>query len=345
MKNIGIGLDINTSSINVIQLDVQRNDFVLRSYGSAVNTPKGMLSESLFDQEQMADKIRETVAESKPFGKNVNIALADNQVFTKVIDMPFLSEKELSTAIFWEAEQYIPAQLNTMTLDWHVLQRDDKNQGGRMQVLLVAAPTMLIKKYQSIMEMAGLSINAIETEILSVVRAVVSGEHFPSSLVIHIGSFYTSFAIIQNDIIIFTYSFPMGGTAMNRAIASDFGFTVEQAEEYKKIYGLTDQSLGGKIGKAIEPVLASIIAEVKKALIFYNDKFKNQSQLSQVLLTGNSVKLPGIDVYFVKHIGIETVIVNPWVAHNIQQVPQDLMDNGPAFSVAVGLALRDYENE
>lgn len=344
MKNFVFGLDIGITTMRVSWFDFDKKTI---KYLSAFSTPtplKGMASESPFDHQEMAAAINKLVIDAKISTNNVSVALPENKVYTKVIDMPNLSEKELSSAIYWEAEQYIPAPLETMTLDWSILRKPKNNDpANKMQVLLVAAPIQLIKRYQSILELAGLSVAGIETEILSVIRSVVVNGQCPTTLIMNIGALSTSLSIVQNGSIVFTYIIPLGGIALTRAIASDFGFALPQAEEYKKTYGLMDRDFGGKISNAIQPVLSSMAAEVKKAINFYNDKYKNESPIVQLLLTGGSATLAGIDAYFVQNVGVETVIGNPWKMLNIQGVPAEMETRGPEFAVSIGLALKEYE--
>src|SRR3989338_7818651 len=92
-----------------------------------------------------------------------------------------------------------------------VLKRPQKAVGSeKMQILMVGAPTMLVNKYQKILSMAGLSVNALETESLSIIRALVLSENFPSSLIVNIGSVSTSLTIIRDGIMIFIFSIPIG---------------------------------------------------------------------------------------------------------------------------------------
>ncbi len=344
MKNAIFGLDIGITTMKVAWLDIDKKNVRYLSSNLVPTPTKGMTSESPFDQQEMAAAINRLVVEAKISTNNVSIALPENRVYTKVIDMPVLSDKEFSSAIYWEAEQYIPASLDTMTLDWTILRKPENNDPAKkMQVLLVAAPTTVIKRYQTILELAGLSVVGIDTEILSVIRSVVATDNFPTTLIMNIGALTTSFSIVQNGIILFTYIAPFGGIALTRAIAADFGFALPQAEEYKKIYGLSDKNFGGKISTAIRPVLSSIVAEVKKAITFYNDKYKNESPISQLLLTGGSAMLSGLSGYFVQNVGLETVIGNPWKMLNIQGVPKELESRGCEFAVSIGLALKDYE--
>lgn len=343
MKSTAFGLDIGTTSLKLVWLDREKDAYSHISSMSVATPAQGMQSESPFDQQEMAQLINKVVIDAKVTTDNVNIALPENHVFTKVIDMPVLSDKELNSAIYWEAEQYVPAALDTMALDWSILQKPASAlPEDKMQVLLVAAPLNLIKRYQTILELAGLTIVSIETEVLSAVRGVIASDKSLTSLLVSIGALSTSLAIVQKGLIIFNYSVPLGGLAMTRAIAADFGLTPVQAEEYKRVYGMSDKNFGGKLGKAIEPILTAIFSEIKKAISFYSDKYKN-APISQVLLTGGGALLPGITLYFAQNLSIETLIANPWKMKNISGVPQPVEAKGPEYTVAVGLALKEYE--
>lgn len=343
MKSKSFGLDIGTSSMKAVWVDSQGGGkYSLIAVGSFPTPVKGMLSESPLDQEEVAGAIKRLVHDAKIKTNSVNISLADNQVYTRVIEMPMLSEKELESAIYWEAEQYIPAPLPTLTLSKMILGTTKSPTGdSKMQVLLVAAPTTLIERYSKICEMAGLTVSSIETEMISVIRSVTMNRETPISILVHIGTLSTSLAILENNIVIFTYSIPIGGLAINRAIASDFGFSLPQAEEYKKTYGLLDKNFGGKIGKAIEPILLSMITEIKKALTFYTQRSNNQQIINQLILTGGSAKLPGLDRFFVQNSGLETIIINPWIQMDIKNVEKGALDNGPDYAIAIGLSLKD----
>lgn len=340
MKNKAFGLDIGKNTMKAVWLETLEKGFHLEAAITSVTPEKGMLSESPLDQEEIAQAIKTMVNEAGISTKYVNIALPENQVYTRVIEMPILSDKELESAIYWEAEQYIPVPLSTITLDYKVLHRPQTAQEGtRMDILLAGAPTALIDKYEKILTLAGLTITSVETEILSVIRAIVTQENFPASVIAHMGATSTSLAIVKKGQLAFTYSIPTGGNAITRAIASDFAFSLQQAEEYKKIYGLSSENLGGKIGQAASPVLSLMVAEVRKALAFYAQKYPSDP-IRQVILSGGGAKLPGLTTFFTNEIGLETTIANPWKILVAQEVPQDIIDNASSYAISVGLAIR-----
>lgn len=344
MKNKPFGLDIGTSTMKAIWLSEDAGKLSLKTIAQATTPERGILSESPFDQQTMAGAIKKLADDAKITTQNVNISLPESQVYIRVIEMPVISDSELALAIYWEAEQYIPVPLQTITLDWTIIKRPPTNaMGEKMTVLLVGSPTGLLDKYQKILTMAGFSINILETEILSTIRPLITDELSPTSLVIHIGALSTSFAIVQQGSIVFVYSVATGGIALSRAIASDFGFTIEQAEQYKNTYGIARHSAGEKIGKATEPVLMSIAAEVKKGIAFYTEKYKNEKSIVQIILSGTNAKVPGMDLFFAQNCGIETVIANPFLRLGINNIPKEVLDHAPEYTIAVGLAMRDYE--
>jgi type IV pilus assembly protein PilM len=342
ISNKSIGLDIGLSKIKAVSLERQNNAFVLSSFSVMPSPPKGILSESPLDEQDMAAAIKKTVDSLKASVKNVNVALSDTQVYTKVIDMPVLSDKELSLAIYWEAERHIPVALSTITLVWNVLKRPANASGNeKMQVLMVGAPTHLISKYQKILQMANLTLNSIETETLAIVRALVT-PNLPPTIIVSIGSINTSLAIIKDGILVLTYSIPTGGNAITRSIEEDFGITLSESEEYKKTYGYTREGEGGqKVGKATEPILASILLEVRKVIAFYFQKYKDGSVVSQILLSGSTAHLPGIDLFFAENLSIETIVANPWKILGDKPLPPQVANLTSDFTIALGLAMRD----
>lgn len=339
--NNSFGLDIGSSTVKAVYLQKENALIKFKSSIVAQTPAKGMLSEASLDQEEIAQTIRQMMLDAKIPVHNVHLALSDNHVFSKVVEMPLLSDKELASAIYWEAEQHIPVPLSTINLDWKVLRRNiDDPVSPQMQVLLVGAPLSILNKYNKVFELAGVNIESLETETLSVVRALVTSADYPNSLLVNIGSLGTSIAIVQKGSLVFLYAIPLGGTAMNRSIAAEFGFSSLQAEEYKKTYGIDEENFGGKIKEAVEPILMSLVMEIKKAISYYIDKYKEDHPIKQIVLSGGTARLPGIVPVFVQQTGIETVLANPWKSLAIQNVPQELVDAGPEFTISIGLALK-----
>ena len=81
--------------------------------------------------------------------------------------------------------------------------------------------------------------------------------------------------------------------------------------------------------------------EIKKALAFYSQKYKDDAIIQQVLLSGGTAKLPGIDLFFAENLGIETVVAAPWKIFANQQIPPEVLNGTADYTIALGLAMRD----
>ncbi len=337
------GLDIGSAQIKAVELTSINKSHQLTNVGIYPTPPRSTLSELSSDQEALADSIKKLVEGARIGTPNVVVALPESQIFTRVIEMPPLSDKELASAIHWEAEQYIPMPLNEVSFIWQVLSRPKQPvPGSKMEVLFVAAPLTLIAKYNKILEMADLKPIRIETEILAIVRSLTAkATDSVTTLIASIGASTTDLCIVRNGIISFTRSVATGGVAFTRAVASELNLEIDQAEEYKKTYGLLEDQLDGKIFNALRPILNVVVEEIRRALAFHQGK-QPDDPIRRVVLCGGSAKLPGIVVYLASALGLETQIGDPWL--NIKKDEKSLahlMADAPLFAVATGLAAKE----
>lgn len=335
-----VGLDIGSTTIKVVELEQNGRNSKLTAVGLSAAPPKGLSSEASFDQLALSDAIKKTCADAKISVKTVNVALPESLIFTRVIEMPVLSEKELASAIRWEAEQYVPLPLSKVILDYQVMQ-SMQGTGGRMHVFLVAAPKTLVAKYQKVIADAGLILSSIETEVAALNRALVTDSAtVPVTLVVSIGAERTNVFVSKGANILLAYVIPTGGKALTRAIAADLNIDPTQAEEYKKTYGLEKDVLSGKIGNTVKPVLDNLTMELKRAMSFYQTKNVQAEPIRLVVLVGGSAKLPGLVVYLAGNLGVEMQIGDPWQKVSDRQKLTNLPYDPIIFTQAVGLALK-----
>lgn len=336
-----LGLDIGSHSIKLVELAREHNSIKLLTAGSCITPPKTLSSNLAADTESLAIAIKKLLVDTGAKSRTVNIALPESQVFTRVIEMPSLSSRELNSALQWEAEQYIPLPLSEVNVDYSIL-RDSKSTGtNKMEVLLVACPKTLLEKYVNFLELAGLSISNVETEIISLSRSLqAAAGKLSAVLVVALGAQTTDLAIMREGVITFTRSISAGGNAMSRALAQTLGLEPSQAEEFKKTYGFESDKMESKLITAMAPIMDTIVGEIKRSIAFFVEKHPGET-LKVVLLSGGTAKTPGLVKHLAEKIGnVEIQLVNPWVGIT-KDVRFNVLDGeGPTFAVAVGLALR-----
>ncbi len=344
MPKISVGLDIGFSSIKVVSLAKDSNQTRLVSLGS-INCPQpGILSDSEAGLQVVADAIKKLLAATNIEQKEVIVALPESKVFTRVIDdLPYLTDNELSQAIRYAAEEFIPMPIADVNLNWQVLFRaDGKNKNTRTIVLVVASPKNVVAKYIKVLNLAGLHPKVLETETIAVTRSLVGNNPFsPSTLIVQLGATTTDFAAVSKGLIWLTRSISTGGIALTRSLAQHFNFELAQAEEYKKVYGLMEDQLEGKVFEALKPVVDIISGEGKRVVQSFEAKYP-QDPIKRVVLSGGGAKMPGFVVYLANTFGLEVQEADPWyaIAKDKASISR-LAQNAPSYSVAVGLALRE----
>ncbi len=337
------GLDIGTHSIKAVQLGGQTSRPNFIAAGQVPTTVKSGSPESEEEIFSLGETIKKLRQEAHISTDKVITSLPESQIFTRVVELPNLTDKEVASAIQWEAEQYVPIPMEEVRLDWQILSRPpkDKVTTAKVEVLLVAAPKILIERYLKIIKMAGLVAVSLETEITAVVRSLVQRvDGSPTTMVISIGASTTDLSIVTANQISFTRSIATGGLALARGVAQELGFEIDQATEYMKTYGLDANQLEGKVMQAIKPVFDVVVNEIKRALAYYSGKHP-ESLVKRVVLSGGTAKLPGLVLYLAEALGLEVQLGNPWEGISLpSQVSQKLVQEGTSYAVAVGLALK-----
>lgn len=347
MANKFFGLDIGSSTIKLVELSTNGKTYSLVSYGMVPTPPSGIYSESEIDQKALSQVIANLAKDSKVNTNMVVTSLPEAQVSTKVVTMPVMSDNEVASAIKWEAEQYVPWPIADVSLDWQILSRPEKTEKGtegKMEVLLVAAPTALVNKYVKILKMANLEIIGVETELVAMARSLIfSDQSAPPSLIVSIGAMSTSLCIVSGGLLVFTRSIATGGIALARAVATELGIDPTQAEEYKKSYGLDKSQLSGKVMMAIKPIFDVIVNEIKRAFSFYQD-LKPKESIKRLVVCGGSAKLPGLVVYLASEAGgVEVAIADPWKNIAVsEKLSNQVREDAPLFATVVGLAMKEF---
>jgi len=347
------GLDIGSNSLKSVELELRGGVYHLKTFGYHPTPTGAVFSDSEVDQKELSKYIREMVGESHISARNVVAAFPESLIFTRVIEVPAVSQQELANAIEWQAEQYIPMPLTEIQLSWMVLDKDileqarksSEDKKPKIKVLLVAAPNTLINRYVNILESAGLKAMALETEIVAISRALTppSDGRVPTTLLMSIGASTTDLAVVDDGIIQFTRSIGTGGMALARSISQEMGFDMNQAEEYKKAYGLLEDQLEGKIMKVIKPVIDVIVNEVERAIMYFQTH-NPSTTVKRVVLTGGTAQLPGLVLFLANTLGLEVQIGNPWegiVVPEQFKSKTEQVANQVSFAVAVGLAMRE----
>ena len=199
-KNSLVGLDIGSSTVKVVELAMKGGrGFELKNLGIAPLPSEAIVQGVFLNSSAIADSIREAVDQAGISNKEVAAAVAGHSVIVKKVSLPSMTRDELEDQIQWEAEQYIPFDVNEVNLDFQIL--ESENSEGQMDVLLVAAKKDLIDDYYQVISEAGLTSACVDVAAFAVENAFEANYDVgPDEIIglVNVGAQVVNISIVQN---------------------------------------------------------------------------------------------------------------------------------------------------
>lgn len=342
-----LGIDIGSTSIKIIELKKEAGQAKLLTYGFSENKSISQPEEQN-NPRYIAGIINKICIEAGVSGKSAISALPTFSVFSSILNLSSVGKNDLDSAVHWEAKKVIPLPLEEMILDWKIIgsdniaEKDKKNQGKNLKVLLTGAPKTLVKKYIDIFKEAKINLLSLETETFSLVRSLVGNDQSPV-MIVEIGASSTDISIINKGIPILSRSIDVGGLKITKEISNFSSIDLDKAEQFKFDMGMSAlDSTDNEVPQIILESISPIINEIKYALNLFHDKYGQQAE--KIILSGGSSLLPNLVNYLNKVLSIKTIIGDPWarISYPVDLAPL-LSEIGPRMSVAIGLAMRELE--
>ncbi len=344
-----IGLDIGSSSVKAVEIAHKSRDkgFELRSLGQAQLASEAIVQGAFLNSSAIVDAIRESIEDGKIGAKDVAAAVSGHSVIVKRVNLPQMTREELEDQIQWEAEQYIPFDVNEVNLDFQIL--DSHEEEGQMDVLLVAAKKDLIDDYFQVISEAGLNPIAIDVAGFAVQNAYeMNYEQSPDAVtaLVNIGAQVVNINVLRSGIPAFTRDIMTGGAQYTEEIQKALSVSYEEAERIKMggvpgEDGQLQDVIPEEVGQAMQRVSDTVIGEISRSLDFFAATSAD-ARISKVLLSGGGSKISGFAAAFRERTGLETESMNP-LAHMLPSKGFDaeyLENMGPLLAVGIGLAMR-----
>lgn len=338
-----IGLDIGHTSYRAVEVDHKKI--------AGVKKPvliKALICEACpgDDPKKSTENLKEFIKGAGFSTKNVVLSLPESSVFTTILSLPFKTDKEIKGYLDIQGGKIFPRPLSELVYSFENLGPNEQNK-EETEVNVVACGKEYVEKLMETAHLAGLKVASVESDSFSIVRALVRGQNLKSNeaiMVVNLGSISTEMMVIRKGNVRFSRNVSLGGDSFSKAIAQNLNIAEEQAEEYRRSYGLDAELLDGKVKQAILPLAETLINEIKRTMNFYTTR-NTFCTFNRVLYSGGAVTMPGLLGYSAENLGLEVELANPFVglefSPKILAQKEKLINLGPLYTVAVGLALKE----
>ena len=340
-----VGLDIGSSAVKAVELKPSGKGFKVVAFGVEPLPPDSIVDGAIIDSTAVADAIRRLFQNNKAFkAKDVCASLSGNAVIVKKITLPVMTETELDESIYWEAEQYIPFDIQDVNLDYQILDAGTGPEArGSMDVLLVAAKREKIGDYTGVIAQAGKTPIIVDVDAFALQNAYEANYGLePGKVVVllNAGASAININILQGDQSVFTRDVSMGGNAYTEAVQKELDLPFEAAEQLKK--GIP---VDGATFEEAQPVLRAItenvLLEIQKTFDFFKAT-ASSDQIDRIVLSGGASRVDGFREMLQERFSAPVEDFDPFrtVAWDARKMGAEAADLAPTAAVAVGLALR-----
>ena len=338
-----IGLDIGCSSIKLVELREDRNGYKLQNLAISPLPPEAIVDGALMDSVTIIDTIRDAITASKTKTKDAVTSVSGHSVIVKKISLPLMTEAELEESIQWEAERYIPFDVNDVNIDFQIYGSTPENPEV-MDVVLVAAKKDVINDYVSVLMESGLNPVIVDTDSFALENMLAISYDIGKEETVaaaNVGASVTNINIIRNNISAFTRDVFKGGNQITEEIQRQLHVDHEEAEKIKvgNKVDLTSQSV---IENVLKTASESLAAEIGNSLDFFQST-TTYEKIAKLYLSGGGSKIKDFDMTLQQQIGIPVEIANPFkkVEYSGRNFDLEyLREIGPIMAVGVGLASR-----
>jgi type IV pilus assembly protein PilM len=346
-KKSVVGLDIGSSALKAVELKLTRNGFELLHIAHQNLQSDTIVDGHIIDLNHVSDSINRIWSEQNIKTDQVATSLSGHAVIVKKIMLPSMPEEELDEQIHWEAEQYIPFDINDVNL-YHEITGHDAS-GQNMDVLLVACKRDKIAQFTQVISQAGKQPVIVDVDAFALQNAYEANyhpAHNQTVALLDIGASVMTINIVRGTTSIFTRDISAGGNQYTDLLQKELNLTFEQAEAIKRGAAFDDQLPREQVGSALQSVSEMLALEIQRTLDFFRATAVDSPAIDRMLIAGGSSKVQELTEYLSEKFQMPVERFDSFRSIKVDAKKFDdeyLRELSPNMAVAVGLAVRVAE--
>ncbi|MEW5707108.1 MAG: type IV pilus assembly protein PilM [Actinomycetota bacterium] len=364
-----VGLDIGNKTFRIAQLKPSAHKPILINYASK-DTPFGLVDEGeIADVDGVAKVLSDFWRERKISEKKVVVGIANQKVIVRIIEMPYMTEAELKSAIQFQVSDYIPIPIEEAIIDFQIIsERENDLQGKVMDVLVVAARKEMIERVIMALEKAGLRPVVIDVSSFAFARAVMGDapslsfedlDNPKATAMINVGSNLTDIVVMEDGIPRFTRISNFGSDIFVEALMEALGISLDEAEDLAVRIGLPSRDVGDDpadvtpdmlskvalVNTILEQQMMKLVAEIRRSLDYYLVQAAKAKSIDKIILSGSGANLRNFRQHLKRELQIEVELGHPLnnvqIGRNLRSA--GIVDDELSLATCLGLAMRGLD--
>lgn len=341
--NTLLGVDVSSTAVKLVELSRSVGNYRIEAY-AIEPLPSGAVSDkNIVNAEKIGEAIQKAVARAGIATKQAAAAVAGSAVITKVIELEKgLSDEQMESTIYLEADQYIPFPIDDVAIDFQVI-GDSAKSAGRSEVLLAACRKDSVEELRDSLMFGGLEPKAIDVEAYATERAysliapqLGNGSEKLVVALVDIGATMMTLTVMQHGKAIYSREQVFGGKQLTDQIQGRYGVTYSEALNAVAQGGLPEDYLT----EILAPYREVVVQQISRSLQFFFASGQH-AEVDYIVLTGGTAALEGLPQQVQQKIGTPTLLGNPFINMLVSNKinASALAADAPALMTACGLAM------
>jgi len=348
MARATIGLDIGTSAVRAAEV-TGKDPHTLVRFAQLALPPGAVTSGEISNVDAVATVLRDLWRRGEFHAKRVSVAVANQSVVVRQVDVPKMEEADLRSALPYQVQDYIPMPIEDALLDFIVIDEIAGADGPMLRVLAIAAQKTMIGGVIEALTRAGLEAEAVDLAPLAALRALLDplppiGERSAEAIV-DVGAGVTNLVVVESGTPRLVRILPAGGNDITDALVTELKMSPEDAEARKIAVGLQPE------GEPVEPGPATVIDQrarafiddIRRSLEYYQSQ-PESARVARVTITGGGARLPHLAERLAQSLRIPVEEGQPLARVKVGDLglsTEQLEQVSSVAAVAVGLTLED----
>ncbi len=276
-------------------------------------------------------------------------SLAGPEVAVRTFEFPALPRHQIASAIELEAAQVCPFEVNEAAVSFHVLAgmpakgAKPAPDGQRIRGFFAAARNEIIQQRKALCERGDTSCVLMDVDglaLLNCLEACQQRKAGEAIMVLNVGSAFTNLAIVSDDGLPFVRDINYASDQILTRTSQMVGAPRDKVEA--TLAGGVEEDLpGAKLQPAVRQACAALADRVAETLRYYGTR-KTGPAVDRVYLCGGFTQSGAVAKALISLLPAKTELWDPLAilpcTRAVRKNPA--AEHGPAFAVAIGLALR-----
>ncbi len=358
--NYPIAINFDDQSISAIQLKENKNGLMVREWW--YKQLEDDFEDVSVKRDELVNVLKEMIKNRKFIGRRAIILIPTRNTTSFPIRFKVSETESVESAIVRESLERITIPVNEAVIDYSSIAKISNEGGDQYNAAVITAKKDLIKQYIIILEQAGLSVEAIDYGLLSLIRLhqYLYNSIHDSAILCHIGYRESLLSIIGNDSILAQRYITWGIQPIIAKLQQNLGLPEDgkAAKTLLRKYGLgygnrqnymdaTDTTMENDFDsrirltyQIISPYINKLIHEFQKMIAFFRSEEHNTS-IKNIYIYGQGTIIHRLDQFFESSLNINTELINPLKETSFSDngIQPDVFEDIP-LTLALGLGMR-----